>query len=59
MATLALRTEWQQFPKTSMGTVREIGIQLLTGYSMVFELISIILLIAIIGAIVIARGGRS
>ncbi|MEE4164381.1 MAG: NADH-quinone oxidoreductase subunit J [Desulfocapsaceae bacterium] len=59
MAALALRTEWQQFAKTSMGTVREIGIQLLTSYSMVFELISIILLIAIIGAIVIARGGRS
>lgn len=59
MATLALRTEWQSFPKTSMGSVREIGIQLLTSYSMVFELISIILLIAIIGAIVIARGGRS
>lgn len=59
MATLALRTEWQQFAKTSTGTVREIGIRLLTDYSMVFELISIILLIAIIGAIVIARGGRS
>ena len=59
MAVLALRTEWEPFAKTSMGTVREIGIQLLTVYSMVFELISIILLIAIIGAIVIARGGRS
>ena len=59
MAALALRTEWETFAKTSMGTVRDIGIQLLTVYSMVFELISIILLIAIIGAIVIARGGRS
>ena len=59
MATLALRTEWQSFPKVNAGTVREIGIQLLTSYSMVFELISIVLLIAIIGAIVIARGGRS
>ncbi len=59
MAALALRTEWQSFAKTSMGSVREIGIQLLTSYSMVFELISIILLIAIIGAIVIARDGRS
>ena len=59
MAALALRTEWEPFAKTSMGTVRDIGIQLLTVYSMVFELISIILLIAIIGAIVIARGGRN
>ena len=59
MATLAIRTEWQQFQKTGSGTVRDIGIHLLTTYSMVFELISIILLIAIIGAIVIARDGRS
>jgi len=59
MAALALQTEWQSFAKTSTGSVREIGIQLLTGYSMVFELISIILLIAIIGAVVIARDGRS
>jgi NADH:ubiquinone oxidoreductase subunit 6 (subunit J) len=58
MATLALRTEWLPQAKTATGTVREIGIHLLTTYSMVFELISIILLIAIIGAVVIARGGR-
>jgi NADH-quinone oxidoreductase subunit J len=38
--------------------VKVLGIQLLTDYSMVFELISIVLLIAIIGAIVIAREGR-
>ena len=59
MATLAIRTEWKQYAKTAHGTVRDIGIHLLTTYSMVFELISIILLIAIIGAIVIARDGRS
>ena len=58
MAALALRTEWKSFAKITSGTVREIGIHLLTTYSMVFELISIVLLIAIIGAVVIARGGR-
>lgn len=59
MAALALRTQWPVFAKTAGGSVREIGIHLLTTYSMVFELISIVLLIAIIGAIVIARGGRT
>lgn len=59
MAALALRTQWPVAAKTASGSVREIGIHLLTTYSMVFELISIVLLIAIIGAIVIARGGRA
>jgi NADH-quinone oxidoreductase subunit J len=59
MAALALRTDWRPFAKTGEGSVRDIGIELLTTYSMVFELISIVLLIAIIGAIVIARGGRA
>ncbi len=59
LTALALKTDWQPSAKTGSGSVREIGIHLLTTYSMVFELISIVLLIAIIGAIVIARGGRS
>jgi NADH-quinone oxidoreductase subunit J len=59
MTALALTTEWQALPKTASGSVRDIGIHLLTTYSMIFELISIVLLIAIIGAIVIARGGRN
>ena len=59
MTALALTTEWQASAKTASGSVREIGIHLLTTYSMIFELISIVLLIAIIGAIVIARGGRN
>jgi len=59
MCALALRTPWEPFAKKATGTVREIGIELLTTYSMVFELVSIVLLIAIIGAIVIARGGRT
>lgn len=59
LTALALKTDWQPLQKIASGSVREIGIHLLTTYSMVFELISIVLLIAIIGAVVIARGGRS
>ena len=44
--------------KINDGSIKTIGIQLLTEYSMVFELISIVLLIAILGALVIARSGR-
>ncbi len=55
---LAIRTDWKVMAKINDGSVKTIGIQLLTEYSMVFELISIVLLIAILGALVIARGGR-
>ena len=41
------------------GSVRAIGISLLTTYSLPFELISLVLLVAILGALVIAHGGRS
>lgn len=40
------------------GSVQAIGIALLTTYSLPFELISLVLLVAILGALVIARGGR-
>lgn len=59
MSGLALTTNWQQFDKINEGSVKQIGHELLTTYSMVFELISLVLLIAIIGAVVIARGGRN
>lgn len=59
LITLAFKTQFPILPKINMGTTKEIGIQLLTQYSMVFELISIVLLIAIIGALVLARAGRS
>ena len=59
LATLGSRTQWPNAPKVTDGSVKTIGIELLTNYSMVFELISIVLLIAIIGALVIARRGRS
>lgn len=57
-AVLALRTEWPVHQKINNGSMKSIGLQLLTEYSMVFELISIVLLVAIIGALVIARQGR-
>jgi NADH:ubiquinone oxidoreductase subunit 6 (subunit J) len=39
--------------------VQAIGIALLTTYSLPFELISLVLLVAILGALTLARGGRS
>jgi NADH-quinone oxidoreductase subunit J len=41
------------------GGIPAIGIHLLTTYSMAFELISLALLVAIIGALAIARSGRT
>lgn len=41
------------------GSVKEIGTALLTTYSMAFELISLALLVAILGALAIARTGRT
>ncbi len=57
-SVLAIRTDWKVMEKINDGSIKTIGIHLLTEYSMVFELISIVLLIAILGALVIARGGR-
>jgi NADH-quinone oxidoreductase subunit J len=44
--------------KINSGSMKDIGMSLLTTYSMVFELVSIVLLVAIIGALAIARTGR-
>ena len=41
------------------GSIAQIGRSLLTTYSMAFELISLALLVAIVGALAIARTGRS
>ncbi len=56
---LAFKTEWPVHKKINNGSIEIIGNQLLTNYSMVFELVSIVLLVAILGALVIARGGRN
>lgn len=56
---LALSVEWKAPAQLlNDGSVKAIGIALLTNYSLAFELISLVLLVAILGALVIARGGR-
>lgn len=59
LAVLGTSTMWPAAAvKTNDGSVAAIGKSLLTTYSMVFELISVVLLMAIIGALVLARKGR-
>ncbi|MEW6426464.1 MAG: NADH-quinone oxidoreductase subunit J [Thermodesulfobacteriota bacterium] len=54
------RTAWMVAgERLNDGSVAEIGRSLLTTYSMVFELISLLLLVAILGALVVARAGRT
>ncbi len=59
LAFLGASTAWKRHmgPPTDSG-MAAIGKSLLTTYSMVFELISIVLLVAIIGSLVLARAGR-
>jgi len=59
LARLGMSGEWVA-PETRLndGSLEEVGKALLTTYSMAFELISLVLLVAILGALVIARGGR-
>ena len=58
--TLAMRTEWLKAPAgVADGSVEKIGQALLTTYNMSFELISLVLLVAIVGSLVLARAGRS
>ncbi len=44
--------------KVNDGSVKAVGMSLLTQYSMVFELVSVVLLVAIIGSLVLAQVGR-
>jgi NADH-quinone oxidoreductase subunit J len=39
--------------------VASLGVSLLTTYCLAFELISVVLVLAILGALVLARGGRT
>lgn len=59
LSLLSVTTDWKVFPREGTGDIKAIGMELLTSYGMVFELISIILLMAIIGALVLAQRGRS
>ncbi|MBM3878657.1 MAG: NADH-quinone oxidoreductase subunit J [Verrucomicrobia bacterium] len=60
LARLGLAGPWS-VPATRVtdGSVPALGVALLTTYSMAFELISLVLLVAILGALVIARTGRT
>ncbi len=58
LTVLGLKTHWQVFPRQGTGNMKQIGTDLLTRHAMVFELISIVLLMAILGAVVLARKGR-
>lgn len=59
LASLGIKTAWPVMIKINTGSVKAVGVQFLTTYSMVFELVSVILLIAILGALILARSGRS
>lgn len=58
LVRLAQVAPWQPLPRTGNFTLQAVGASLLTNYSMVFELISIVLLVAIIGSVALARSGR-
>lgn len=59
IAWLSLSTCWKQAEVVVDGSIESIGKALLTTYSVPFELISLVLLVAILGALVIARSGRT
>lgn len=58
LAALTGKTDWQPEAVKTAGSVADVGQALLTNYSMVFELISVVLLVAIIGSVALARPGR-
>jgi NADH:ubiquinone oxidoreductase subunit 6 (subunit J) len=59
-SALARKTPWVvPAGRINDGSLEEVGKALLTNYGMVFELISVVLLLSIIGALVLARRGRT
>ena len=60
LSWLGTRENWPSPDKLlNEGTIRDLGASLLTTYSLPFELISLALLVAILGALAIARTGRT
>ncbi len=59
LTLLSVKTQWQVFTRQGGGDIKAIGMALLTQYSFIFELISVVLLLAIIGALVLAQRGRN
>jgi NADH:ubiquinone oxidoreductase subunit 6 (subunit J) len=59
LGLLLKKTTWTAAAERSNDwSVTTIGHYLLTNYALIFELVSLLLLVAMIGAIVTARGGR-
>jgi len=59
LGMLLKKTTWVPAPERSSDwSVTTLGHYLLTNYSLIFELISLLLLVAMLGAMVTARGGR-
>jgi NADH:ubiquinone oxidoreductase subunit 6 (subunit J) len=59
LALLTKKTQWVPAPERSTDwTVITLGHYLLTNYVLIFEVISLLLLVAMLGAVVTARGGR-
>lgn len=59
LATLVVKTPWTEpAARTSDGSLKAIGMALLTTHSLAFEVVSVVLLVAIVGALAIAHGGR-
>jgi NADH-quinone oxidoreductase subunit J len=59
LALLTKKTTWvPAAERSSDWSVTTLGHYLLTNYVLIFELISLLLLVAMLGAIVTARGGR-
>ena len=60
ISRLGLNHQWPvPGAQANDGSVKAIGVSLLTTYSLAFEVISLVLLVAILGALVIARYGRT
>jgi NADH-quinone oxidoreductase subunit J len=59
LALLTRKTQWVPAPERSTDwSVTTLGHYLLTDYVLIFEVISLLLLVAMLGALVTARGGR-
>lgn len=58
MGAIVLRAPWTAAETVVDGAIAHVGTRLLTSYALVFELISLVLLVAIVGSVVLARRGR-
>jgi len=60
LAGLSLKTRWfSEMYLDNWGKVSDVGRSLLTTYSLSFELISLVLVVAVLGSLVLARAGRN